>query len=430
MAMHQVADYSNGRVAGRPERSRRPRVAYIMSRFPKLTETFVLYEILAMEKQDVDVEIYPLRREAAAIVHAEALPLIERAHYTPFISPEILAANLHFLRRRPRRYLGLLVTLIRANLGSGRYLAGVLAYFPKAAYLARHLATRRIDHIHAHFASHPAMVAFVIHRLTGIPYSFTAHGSDIHRDQHMLREKVAEASVVVTISEYNRRFILEHVGEAQAGRLQVIHTGVDTTAFWPPAALHDAVNGWPLEILCIGTLHEVKGQKHLIAAIALLRQRGIPVTCAFIGDGPDRAMLERLAAEAGLAGHIRFLGRLTQAEIRRHLQEADALVAPSVPSSDGRREGIPVALMEAMACGLPVVASRLSGIPELVEDGRTGLLAEPGSPADLARALEQLYGSPALRGELGRAARAKVMTDFDLHQNAARLAHYMRESVR
>jgi glycosyltransferase involved in cell wall biosynthesis len=246
----------------------------------------------------------------------------------------------------------------------------------------------------------------------------------------MLRQKVAEAAFVVTISEYNRRFILDHVGEAYAGRLRVIHTGVDTAAFRPPAALPDADGNWPLEALCIGTLHEVKGQKYLVEAIALLQEQGVPATATFIGDGPDRPMLERLAAGLGLAGKVRFLGHQTQAQIRRHLHEADVLVTPSVPSGDGRREGIPVVLMEAMACGLPVVASRLSGIPELVEDGRTGLLAEPGSPAALAGALARLYRSPALRREMGRAARERVLADFDLHQNAAELAHHLREGAR
>jgi hypothetical protein len=176
--------------------------------FPKLTETFILYEMLAMQSEGVQVETYPLLREKTEVIHPEAKSFVEAAHFQPFLSLPILRANLHFLLRKPRKYLRTFWTLMRANWGSFRFLTGALGVFPKSAFFAYEMKAEGIDHVHAHFASHPAAAAFVIHRLTGIPYSFTAHGSDLHRDRHMLREKVAEAAFVVAISNYNKELII------------------------------------------------------------------------------------------------------------------------------------------------------------------------------------------------------------------------------
>jgi glycosyltransferase involved in cell wall biosynthesis len=395
-----------------------------MSRFPKLTETFILYEMLAVERRGVAVEVYPLQRERTSTMHPEAAPFVARARFAPFLSLGVLLAQLRFLVRRPRAYLGALFVWLRATLGSLRYFGGALAFFPKAVWFAERMQAEGITHVHAHFASHPAAAALVIRRLTGIPYSFTAHGSDLHRDRHMLREKVAEADFVVAISDYNRRVIVAECGERAAAKTIVLHCGVDTAVFEP--ARRGPGDGGRLRILCTGTLHEVKGQAFLIEACRLLAARGVDFECAFVGDGPDRQRLGEQAARAGLGSRVAFLGRRTRADVVRLLGEADVLVAPSVPSRDGRREGIPVAVMEGAACGIPVVASDLSGIPELIEDGKQGRLVPPGDAVALADALEQLHADPSLRQVLGREGRAKVLSEFDLDTNAASLAQRFR----
>jgi glycosyltransferase involved in cell wall biosynthesis len=276
-----------------------------------------------------------------------------------------------------------------------------------------------VAHVHCHFANHPAAAGFVIHRLTGIPYSFTAHGSDIHVDRHMLREKVREAEFVVAISRYNRNVILREAGDEFADRVVVIHCGVDTSRFRPEA--RDARTG-RLEIVCVGTLHEVKGQAYLVEACRTLARDGIDVHCSLIGDGPDRAKLERLIADTGLKDRVSITGGLTQDRVAMLLRGADVLVAPSVPTAGGKREGIPVVLMEALSSGIPVVASNLSGIPELVEDGLTGLLVEPRDAAGIAAALTRLEADPGLARRLGLAGRDKVLREFDLDTNAGLLA--------
>jgi len=399
-----------------------PRVAYVMSRFPKLTETFVLDEILELERRGVAVEIFPLWRERADVVHADARPLVARAHFTPTLSPAIVRDNLRCLMRAPLRYLSTLAILVRANLRSARYLAGALALFPKACHFALRMRALHVRHVHAHFASHPAAAAWVVGRLSGLPYSFTAHGSDLHREQAMLGEKLAGSRFVVAISTYNRRFILDHVGDAHASKLRVIHCGVEPDRHPPRRAKPDA---GPLEIGCIGTLHAVKGQAHLLDACAALERAGVDWRCHLVGDGPDRAALEARARAAGIADRVVFHGRCEREAVRALLGELDVVVAPSVPTPDGRREGIPVVLMEAGASGLPLVASRLSGIPELVEDEVTGLLVEPGDAAALARALARLAAEPRTRERLGDAARARVAADFSLAGNVDALARAM-----
>lgn len=430
-----IAQKASQPLAPASPNGRDPKVAYIMSRFPKLTETFILFEMLAMREQGIEVEVYPLLRHRTEVMHPEARQFMEQAHFLPFISWAIVQANLSYLRRKPRAYLSTLWDLLRGTWGSLRYFSGALAIFPKSVYFAAHMVPAGVSHIHAHFASHPAAAAYVIHRLTDIPFSFTAHGSDIHRDRTMLPEKVAEAAFVVPISDFNKAVIVDACDGRFTEKMMVIHCGVDTQHFHPQDEEHNGAvppgitRNRPLTLCCIGTLHEVKGQHFLLEACRLLKERDVDLRCHFIGDGPDREALVEQSLEAGISDWIHFHGQQPRAEIARLLGDADVVVAPSVPSSDGRREGIPVALMEAMASGVPVVASRLTGIPELVDDGVSGLLTPPGDAMALADALERLWLEPSLRRRLGRAAREKVLAEFDLHTNAAILARHFNAEV-
>jgi colanic acid/amylovoran biosynthesis glycosyltransferase len=405
------------------DRPRRLKVGYVMSRFPKLSETFVLGEILAVEEQGVEVELFPLLRERAEVVHPDAAALCERARFQPFVSLPILRSQLHFLRRAPRRYLGTLWDLLRGTWGSANYFVGALGIFPKVVHDARLMEAGGISHVHCHFSNHPAAAGFVVHRLTGIPYSFTAHGFDLHVDRTMLCEKVADAAFVVAVSEYNRRLILEECGEQARARVAVVHCGVDTEFFHPRTT---TAPERPFSILCVGTLHEVKGQGYLVEACRLLAESGTDVACTLVGEGPDRAALMEQIAAAGLEGRVTIAGRRTRAEVAELLGRAHVLVSPSVPTAEGKREGIPVVLMEAMASGVPVVASGISGIPELVEDGRTGLLVPPRNPPALAGALRRLHDDPSLRERLARAGRETVEREFDVRKNAAELVRRFR----
>jgi glycosyltransferase involved in cell wall biosynthesis len=404
-----------------------PTVAYVMSRFPKLTETFILAELEAMDRAGVPIELYPLLRQTGEPVQPAAQRWAERAHYLPFVSLAILRAQWWYLRDRGRRrrYLRAFFDMVRQTWRSPNFLIGGLGIFPKVARAAQDMRERGVDHVHCHFANHPALAGWLIHRLTGIPYSFTAHGSDLHVDRTMLPTKVREAAFVVTISRDNRALIEATAGPAADGKVEIVHCGVDPSTFAPTERRGDG----PLRIVAVGTLHEVKGQVHLIEACRRLAARGVAFTCHFVGDGPDREALQARIDESGLDAQVVLLGRMTSDAVVAELAASDVLVAPSVPTRGGKREGIPVVLMEAMATGLPVVASRLSGIPELVTDGVSGLLVPAGDEAALADALATLAKDPTLRARLGAAGRETVLRDFDVDRNAALLADRIRRSL-
>ena len=408
--------------AAPPHAGRSLHVAYVMSRFPKLTETFIVREILAMEALGHRIDLYPLLRERSPVEQPGTAALVARAVYLPALSPAIVASQIHWLRRRPRAYLSLIRDIVRGAWGSPNFLLGGLAILPKVAHAARLMTAAGTTHVHCHFANHPATAGLIIHRLTDLPFSFTAHGSDLHRDRHLLAEKAAEASFVVAISQFNADVIAGTCGPAVRERLRVIHCGVDVDAFRPRDGSPAAPGETPFTISAIGTLHEVKGQAHLIEACRRLVEQGLDVTCQLIGDGPDRAMLVDRIRAAGLGDRVALVGALPADEIAARLRATDVVVVPSVPSRDGRREGIPVVLMEAMASGVAVVASRLSGIPELVEHDVSGLLVEPGDAAALAAAITRLHDDPTLRRRLAGRAREVVLESFDIRATAARLA--------
>lgn len=420
------------------------RVAYVMSRFPKLTETFVLNEIIAVEAAGASVDIYPLLRERSTVLQPGAATLVARARFQPFLSVAILASQGWWLARRPRRYLGAMWAIIRDGWGSPWFILGGLTILPKVAHAARRMAADGVTHVHCHFASHPATAGLVVHRLTGLPFSFTAHGSDIHRDRHMLCRKVSEAAFVVAVSRSNADVIAGECGPGARARMHVIRCGVDLSRFRPAdqgdpggadepgdaaAASMPQTGGAALSIVTVGTLHEVKGQAHLVEACRRLVADGVQVRCDLIGDGPDREALIAQIRAAGLEGSVHVSGVLTHDRLAERIRAADVLVAPSVPSRDGRREGLPVVLMEAMASGLAVVASDLSGIPELVEDGVTGLLTPPGDPERLATALALLARDPVLRKRLGAAGRERVRAEYDQAASARQLVDLFRASA-
>lgn len=402
------------------------KVAYVMSRFPKITETFILYEILAVMEQGVQVELFPLMREKTQVMHPEAVPLVATAHFTKHISLGVISSNVRALFSKPKVYVRTLTTALHATWGSRRYFVGVLSFFAKSVHMGRVMQANKVTHIHAHFASFPAATAYIIHHMTGLSYSFTAHGSDLHRDQHFLCEKVQDAKFVIAISEYNRSAILVHCGAEHSDKVHVVHCGVDTNAFKPLDAPRS--DQQPLRIVCTGTLHEVKGQTYLIEACAELKRRGVNFECHLVGDGPDKDALQAQVETLGLTDRFTFHGNVPRSAVIAALVQADVVVQPSVPSSDGRREGIPVALMEAMACGAPVVASDLSGIPELVENHVSGILLPPRDTAKLADTLELLGRDRALRANLGRAGRQRILDQFDLVKNAETLSMLFREA--
>ena len=395
------------------------KIAYMMSRFPKITETFILYEILQQAEFGIPVEVYPLLRHHEPVKHPEAAELVKRAHYQPFLSLPILRANWRWLRKQPRTYLKMIAEVLKGTLGSMNFFVGALCILPKTVYFAEQMQLEGVTHVHAHFANHPALAALIIHRLTGIPFSFTAHAHDIQVDRRMLDVKVANAKFVATISRCNQELIERCCGEAACGKVHIIHCGVTPGVFARGARKEQRS---PFCIVSVGALKEYKGHSHLLAACKLLHERGLNFECHLLGEGPLRGRLQQQIDNFGLSRMVHLEGATPRPEVAEWLRRANVMALTSVPTANGKQEGIPVALMEAMAMELPVVSSAISGIPELVEDGVSGFLTLPGDPVAIADALQRLADDVTLAERMGAAGRAKVLAEFDQRQNAAHLA--------
>jgi glycosyltransferase involved in cell wall biosynthesis len=284
-----------------------------------------------------------------------------------------------------------------------------------------------ITHIHAHYATYPAVAAWIIHYLTGISYSVTVHAHDIYVERSMLSTKLRDARFIVAISEFNRDFLVRHVGDWVFDKIRIIHCGIQPEAYQPRA--ETLRRDGAFHLISVGSLQPYKGYSYLLQACALLKTRGIPVVCSIIGGGEEHEALQSEIIQLDLVDTVSLLGSKRQDEVAALLPEADCYVQPSIVTASGKMEGIPVAIMEAFACGLPVVATALSGVPELVRTGDTGYLVEPANPVALADSLTDVYNNPNKAAQYARAGRMLVLAEFDLNTNVQRLAHCFDECV-
>lgn len=399
----------------------RESVAYVLRMFPQPSETFIANEILELERRGLEVRIFSYRRPRAAVPHACLSEIRAPIEYLPdplYRHPLRLAAAQRALRRlEPERHRRTLAYVTRHCLRERN--ADSVRRLLQASDLALRVRASGVRHLHAHFAHGATRVAMLASLLTGIPYSFTAHARDVFSDDvdfRLLREKVDHARFAVTVSHYNRAFLAERLGPAAAA-VRTIHNGVDLDVFRPdPAPPRDT-----RLVLGVGRLVEKKGFSTLVEACRILRARGRDVRCEIAGAGELRRRLAREIRAAGLERDVRLVGLRAQEELPALYRRATVLAMPAVRGRDGNCDALPTVLLEAMACGVPVVASRLTGIPEIVDHGENGLLVEPGNAAQLAGALELLLADPGLRTRLGEAARVKAERCFDLRRNVAEL---------
>lgn len=393
------------------------KIAYMMSRFPHLPETFILREMIWVEKTGWQIALYPLICQEQAVVHAEAQSWLSRARCFPYFSAQVLRSNLKTFFSQPLVYLSTWARMVAGNLSSPKFLLRALALYPKMVAMAQAMRQEKIDHIHAHYATHPALAAWVIHRLTGISYSLTVHAHDIYVERPMLPAKLCSALFIIAISQFNRDFLAREVGEWVRAKTHVVHCGIDPQLYAgrsprPPGET-------PFRILCIGSLQPYKGLEYLVDACSRLT---FDYVCQVIGEGEQRGALDAQIQRLGLQSKVQLLGAKTQQEVASLLSQADCYVQPSVIQPNGKMEGIPVALMEALAHGLPVIATQISGIPELVQPGVTGLLVPQRSAADLANAITRVFEHPADVAPLAAAGRQLVLQEFNLNTTCATIA--------
>jgi colanic acid/amylovoran biosynthesis glycosyltransferase len=398
-----------------------------MSRFPALSETFILREMTELERQGWEIRLYPLIFQREPIIHEDARGWMGRARRSSLMSRPVAAASLRRLARGGRGASALWLRALRESRSSFNLFTRVLALFPQATYMAQQMQREGVTHIHAHYATHPALVAWLIHHLTNVSYSVTVHAHDIFVHEAMLATKLRDASFVASISEYNRDYLSRVVGPWIREKTEIVHCGIEPDRYMPRNVPRGADE--PLEIISTGSLRAYKGHPYLIEACAILRSRGVPFRCRIIGEGEERPALERMIREAGLEQQVLLLGAQSQEAVAGLLSSAHCYAQPSTITPSGKMEGIPVSIMEALACKLPVIATAISGIPELVRPGDTGILVPPADAAALADALTFVYQNQESAHEMAARGREHVLREFSLAPNVARLAGLFQQVV-
>lgn len=403
---------------------KRQPVAYLLKMFPRFSETFILNEILELERQGLQLRIFSLKRPDDGIVHADALRVCAPITYVPetFVGRfrAFVSAHREVFGWNRWRYVRCVLLALRRALTK----RGAFKHFLRAGFIAPLLVEEGIGHVHAHFASSATSVALQLSELVGISYSFTAHAKDIYRhsvERESLARKLRSARFAVTVSDYNRRYLGSIDGDA---RLVRVYNGIDVERVAPDGTPRA---GPPL-VLAVGRLVEKKGFGDLIRACSLLRDHGCEFACRIVGKGELESQLRALIADLGVGEHVELAGPIPREQLIELYPRASVVVAPCLVGTDGNRDGLPAVIVEAMALGVPVVATDVTGIPELVEDGRTGILVPQHQPRALAAAIRKVLAEPVWAQALADAGRARVEDMFELRANVARLRSLLEEA--
>jgi glycosyltransferase involved in cell wall biosynthesis len=383
------------------------RILYVVSLFPCWSETFIVREIATLIEAGADVRVLSLKAAHEALVQPDAERLLPRVRH-PLPAGKAAIHRARALASHPGRLSAIAGRITRRLKSRPRDLAKSLEAVARGVEHLDWIRAFDPDLIHAHWGTFPSTVAWALAGLLDKPFGFTCHAHDIFVNNHLLREKIEAARVAVTISRYNVSWLEEQVTALARDRLKIIHCGVDLSTL--PFRRDGRLEG---DILSVGRLDPIKGFEVLVDALAVVSRRGRRVRCRIVGCGPQEGALKRRIARHGLSDVLHLTGALPQEEVGKALYGASIFVLPSVVTASGDRDGIPVSLMEAMAAGTPCVSTRVSGIPELIEHEREGLLAKAGDAAALASAIERLLDDAALRDRLAHAARTKIESEFD-----------------
>lgn len=409
--------------ASRPA-GKRVRVGYLLKMYPRFSQTFVVNEILELERQGLDVSIVSLRKPNEGVFHECITRVKARAHYLPGSMLAGVRGHLRthwrLVRRSPANYMATL-WLICSRKGI-RW-----REFLQAGHLLRWVRGRRVKHVHVHFGTDEASVAMLAHMAGGLSYSMTLHAFDIFRanvDKALLARKINASRFTVTVCESNRRYILENVPGVDPAKVRVNYNGIDLNRFSVGEA-----DRQERSIFTVGRLIEKKGFIHLIRALGLLRQEGLKVNCAIAGEGRDEKKLKREIRHLGLRSRVRLLGPIRQRRVQEFLHRSAAFVLPCVQAKDGNIDALPTVLLESLACGCPTITTRLSGNPEIVEDGVSGLLVETGDVKDLAAAIRRILTDRPFAAQLAVAGRRRAEERFDVERNVAVMHGWLREAA-
>jgi colanic acid/amylovoran biosynthesis glycosyltransferase len=391
------------------------RIAYYTTCYPRATDTFIQREVLGLRQRGIDVRTFAVRRSGADHdISSEVVDEKRNTFYALPIGPlKVIAANLSTLMRAPRRYVAALALALSTRRPGLPGLALQLAYFQEAVVLAREMRRQGITHVHNHGGDNSGTVTLLVSALLGIGFSITIHGPYIFFDptHWALREKVRKARFIACISHYALSQMMLFSDKSDWFRLRIIHCGVDITRF-----RYQDIRPQVRKLLYTGRLEVEKGLPVLFESVRLLLAQGYEFELTLVGNGCDRQALEQLGRDLGISASLVFAGYASQDGVRAHLERSDIFVLPSFA------EGVPVSLMEAMACGVPVLATYVGGIAELVEPERTGLLVPPADSRRLSEGIARYIDDFDLRKRVSRLARARVETEFNLETEVGALA--------
>jgi colanic acid/amylovoran biosynthesis glycosyltransferase len=411
--------------AARPARSR-GRVAYLLSRYPAVSHSFLLNEVLQLRRLGFEVDtasINPPDRAVSSLSEVE----LKESNKTYYVKSSSRAAAAGIILRtlvlRPIVFFRGLIAALQLDGWNVRATLYSLFYFAEALLVGDWMRRRGVRHLHVHFCTAVATVAYLTSIAWDVPFSLSVHGPDEFHDMekfHVAR-KIARASFVLCISDFCRSQLMRVSSPEHWKKLNVVRLGVDTAIFSPDRKTHGDTDA--LQIICVGRLVPAKGQLLLLRAFADLLAQGYRLHLTFVGDGDARKQLEVESASQNLTSAVTMTGALNHRETRQVLEGTDLFVLPSFA------EGLPVALMEAMAMEIPCVSTFIAGIPELIRDGVDGRLVPASSCESLYAAMKHLIDDPQLRRRLGIAGRQRVLELHDLTTNSRLLANVLERNL-
>jgi glycosyltransferase involved in cell wall biosynthesis len=404
------------------------KIGYILKGYPRISETFISNEIHLLENLGFSLHLFSMRQPREPFTHQSVNRIRARVNYLP----ETLLAPLPLLiyhngllaRSRPSLYAEALRLMLKRWRRTRK--VATIKHLLQAGYLVHALLPgRSVRQLHAHFAHSPASVAMFASKLSGLEFSFTAHAKDIYTsDPRQLKEKIRMAKFVVTCTEYNRSFLRELASDVTP--IHCVYHGIDADLFTAPSDPRQP--SAPYRVLSIARLVEKKGLPTVFRALRRLIDQGYSLRYTLIGDGEDRQALLNLLRRLRLDSICDWLGTQPHEQVLHHYRKADLFVLGCEVARNGDRDGIPNVFLESMAVGVPVLATRVSAIPEIVEDGRTGLLVPPGQPEAMAEGMARLLIDHDLRSRIVAAARQKVRNDFDNRKLIQKLAALFEEA--
>lgn len=399
------------------------KIAYITVKIPYgKGETFIIPEIKEILRQGHKVLILPFRPDKD-IFHRDAVELKEYTYKDRLVSAKILRIFIIELLRHPRRGLYTIINMLRKSRNLKILLKNITT-IPKGFYAAYIFRREAVDYIHAHWASTPSSVAYIASSLSGIPWSFTAHRWDID-ENNMLREKVTTASFVRSISKEGQDEIMALTGDSLQRKIFVVHMGVNLPA---TDVMPELSNGGFI-VFCPANLLPKKGHKYLIEACRIVLDTGLKVKCLMAGDGLLESELKNLTTSLQLEDNVTFLGRLSLDDLTAMYAngDVDLVVLPSITTEKGEKEGIPVALMEAMAYRIPVISTDTGGIPELVEGA--GIIVPQKDSEALAQAIITMMTDRSQYETYGHLGYRRIANEFDMAKNVRVLIEKMAGSL-